>query len=207
MKNEIIQIIDKKYAAEDCVQVMFTYDKSLAILLCDNNGKNVKKAIFYDLGSQNNIGYINEYVKDERRKQFPYSSIPIHTKRILFKKYNVVNQLLNYDCIYKILRENKGEIIVMYCKAVKDKNCAIVIQGLELSSAFYMTADELKHLKIYKTPEPNISKRLNKGFSETEIEQSKNIVQIINNDINIDTNKNVDDKMNNIKTRIRKLKR
>lgn len=203
VNNEIIQIINKKYVANDCVQVMFTYDKSLAIIRNDN------KIIFYDnmQDSQNNIGYINEYVKDERRKQFPYSNIPIHTKRILFKKYNVVNQLLNYNRIYKIIRENKGEAIVMYCKALKDKDSAIVIQGLELSSIFYMKVDELKHLKIDKTPEPNISKRLNKGFSESEIEQSKNIVETIDNDINIDINKNIDDRMNDIKTRIKRLKK
>ena len=176
MQNEILQRIDEAYVAADCVQLMFTYDKAMAII-CGVDEE--AKLIFYHNKTQSssNFRYTNEYVNDERRKQFPYSNIPIHTKRLLFKKYNVVNQLLNYDTIYQIIRETNDGVFSMYCKVIKDGNSAIVIQGLELNAIFYMTADELKHLNFTKTSEPKIRANLNKGFSSAEIEQQKKLVR------------------------------
>lgn len=105
--------------------------------------------------------------------QFPYSNIPIHNRRILLKKYNVVNQLFDYNFIYQIIRDTKEGAFTMYCKVLKDSDSAIVVQGLELNSIFDMTIDELKHFNICNTPNPTIRKRLNNGFSKVEIKNQR----------------------------------
>ena len=153
MKTGIIQMIKKEYVGEDCVQIMLKYKDKLAIKDAQEN------LIFYDNDSpEATHQYCNNYVNDERRKQFPYYDIPVHQERVIFKKYNSVNIFLNYDEIYEVSWELSGVPIKFYCKAIKGEECAIVIQDIELSSLFYMSFDELKGKINLKTPEPKIRK-------------------------------------------------
>ena len=47
--------------------------------------------------------YVNKYLEDERRKQFPYSNIPTHFSKIKFKKVIYTNQLLDFEKPYIIV--------------------------------------------------------------------------------------------------------
>ena len=172
-----IQRVPSAYVGEDCAQLMFTYDKALRITKVGNNPNEEKQVIFNYNEYVRNSEYINEYVQDERRKQFPYSNIPIHTERKNMKKRNVVNQLLDYDTLYIVTRQTEDSFLRMYCQVIKDGDSAIVIQDNKLSAIFSMTPEELKHYGFLKTPEPNIKKRYNSGFTQKEIEEQKQLVK------------------------------
>ena len=151
MKNVILQKIDKQYVGDDCVQVMFNYKKGLCII-------KDKQIIFYHNCDENEAQYKykNEYLNDERRLQFPYSDIPSHNERIGFKKYITVNQLLDYDTIYTVIRDIGDGPVTTYCKVVKSKDTAIIIQDIILSSPFYMTCDELESFEISNAKKPRV---------------------------------------------------
>ena len=176
-KSYSIQYINQQYVSDECVQLMFAYSKALLILKKEDNDK--ETLVYYDnnFDEEPKLTYYNAYINDNRRFQFPYSNIPIHNTKIGLKKYKVVNQLLEYDTIYRIKTEINGNIYTQYCKVLKDKEKAIAIQDLDLSSLFFMTTDELKNLNIQKAKEPKISKRLNKGFSNDELNKNKKLVK------------------------------
>ena len=71
--NEIIQRIKSCYVADDCIQIMTPYRDGITILSQDDILFHYKKNSNY---------YINKYLQDERRKQFPYSNIPTHYSRV-----------------------------------------------------------------------------------------------------------------------------
>lgn len=95
-------------------------------------------------------------MNDERRLRFPYSDIPSHNERIGFKKYITVNQLLDYDTIYTVIRDIGDGPVTTYCKVVKSKDTAIIIQDIILSSPFYMTCDELESFEISNAKRPRV---------------------------------------------------
>ena len=177
----IIQRISSEYCTKDCVQLMFTYDKALCVIKKTNKDTKENELIFYDnsLDSKDKLEYTNKYISDDRRKQFPYSNIPFHTKRIQFKKYNVVNQILDYDNIYMIMHGNENRIITLFCKVIKDIDSAIVIQDTKLSSIFYMNIDELKALYFDKELESNIKKSINSEISKKERKHLKRLEKML----------------------------
>lgn len=151
--SNIIQKIDKKYVGSDCVQVMFKHNHGLVII-------KDKQIVFCDLphDSTNEFGYINKYLQDDRRHQFPYSDLPEHNEVIEADLYVVVNQLLEYDSIYTIMRaDNKNnESSTVYCKITKVKNDAIIVQSTDENSPYFnIDIDMLKNIAEY-APEPKI---------------------------------------------------
>lgn len=116
--NEIVQKINHWYVGDDCVQLMVPYKNSLTILN--------KDGILYHHkdGSENSI---NCYVNDERRKQFPYSNIPIHNSKLgLFDKCHYTNQLFNFEQPY--IRIGDYHLIESY--AIRENNEALVMNRI-----------------------------------------------------------------------------
>ena len=167
--------ISSEYVGEDCVQLMFKFSKNLEIV---GNGK----IIFY--GNYNDgrlCNHINEYVKDDRRFQFPYSNIPMHTKMIGLKKYVVVNQLLDYDKIYNLIvrEENHSDLVnyadenctMLYYKVLKDNNeSLLIVSNYKMNYAFCMNINEIKHLHINSLKESRISRFINNGISRNDLD-------------------------------------
>ena len=172
----IIQKISPKYCGEDCVQLMFTYDKAFCVI---KKNEEANELMFYHnkLKSNSNIKYTNKYVTDERRKQFPYSNIPLHKIKKWFKTRNVVNQLLDYDSIYVIIRGDENNTLTLFCKVLKDGDSAIVVQDIKMASIFEMNVDELKHLVFQETLEPNIRVSINGIITEEDINEGKKMVK------------------------------
>lgn len=132
--NEIVQRVESHYVGDDCVQVMVPYKSEIIILN--------KDGIIYSHqnGSHDSI---NNYVNDERRKQFPYSNIPTHRSRVgLFYKMNFTNQLFDFEEPY--IRIGDNHIIESF--AVKDKSEALLINKVIIGNRTtkYVTRAELE---------------------------------------------------------------
>ena len=130
--NEFVQKIKSHYVGNDCVQVMIPYQNALTIVSPDG--------MLYHHTPESRI-YINKYLEDERRKQFPYSNIPTHYSRILFKKFAYTNQILDFDKPY--IRIGNGFWLESY--AVKDNNQALLVSSIKQPTEYikHMTYDEL----------------------------------------------------------------
>lgn len=116
--NKVVQRIKSHYTGNDCVQVMAAYKDNLTILSKDGIS-------YYQ--EKNTDFYINKYLNDDRRYQFPYSNIPTHDENIgFFNRYHFTNQLLNYQQPY--IRIGDGIIIESY--AIKENNEAFLINEL-----------------------------------------------------------------------------
>lgn len=115
--NEIVQRVNSWYVGDDCAQLMIPYKNAITIL--DKNG------IVYHHEKGSEI-FVNNYITDERRKQFPYHSIPTHCTKCYNGKYQYTNQLLNFEQPY--MRINDGSLIEIY--VVKDKNEALVVSKI-----------------------------------------------------------------------------
>ena len=89
--------------------------------------------------------YINKYLEDERRKQFPYFNISTHySKEGIFKKIAYTNQLLDFEKPYiRIGDDYLSEIFV-----VKDNNQALLIDNIIQPNKYveHMTYAELLQL-------------------------------------------------------------
>ncbi|MEE0699174.1 MAG: hypothetical protein U0M66_01035 [Bacilli bacterium] len=132
MENfKIAKRIPSHYVSDDCLQTMFGYGTGRFVLVNPDE-------VIYD-----NVNNINKYLEDERRHQFPYSTIPTHYGKVLFKKCLFVNQILNFDTPYLNLT-NKG---IFTYHAVKDgKDGLIVTEVLS-------TTDEVEKLLTRKEVE------------------------------------------------------
>ena len=153
--SNIIQRIEEKYVGSNCVQVMFKHNHGLCII-------KDKRIIFCDLPYSAEYGYINKYLQDDRRHQFPYSDVPEHNEVIEEDLYVVVNQLLEYDSIYTIIRsDNKNNVSSMvYCKVAKDEDDAIIVQSIDENSPYFnIDIDTLKNIAEL-SPEPKIRTKL-----------------------------------------------
>ena len=130
--NEFVQKIKNHYVGNDCVQVMIPYQNALTIVSPDG--------MLYHHTPESRI-YVNKYLEDERRKQFPYSNIPTHYSRILFKKFAYTNQILDFDKPY--IRIGDGFWLESY--AVKDNNQALLVSSIKepIEHIKHMTYDEL----------------------------------------------------------------
>lgn len=137
--NEIVQRINSWYVGEDCVQVMIPYKDAITIL--DRNG------IVYH--HQEGSKVINNYITDERRKQFPYHTIPTYnTKFAFYGVYHYANQLFDYEQPY--IRINGGHLIESY--VVKDKSEALAVSKVMpiYKSTSFKTRKELE--KLFEKP-------------------------------------------------------
>ena len=115
--NEIVQKVNKWYVGDDCAQLMVPYKNAITIL--DRNG------IVYHHKEGSEV-FVNRYITDERRKQFPYHSIPTHYTKFFDGVYQKTNQLFDFEQPY--MRINNGSIIESY--VVKDKSEALLISKI-----------------------------------------------------------------------------
>lgn len=137
---KIAKKVPSHYVGEDCLQQMIGYSNGLLLL-------NPDEIIYQDTGSKNKI---NKYLTDERRHQFPYSNIPTHYQRVLFKKYLFTNQLLNFDTPY--LQLSSQGIFTKYALK-KGKEGIIVFESLmttEKTHESLLTREELDRFFDYE---------------------------------------------------------
>ena len=109
-KSKLVQRIKSHYVGEDCIQVMVPYMSSCVIF----NQNDIQY-----LDHKDN-SFINNYIEDERRKQFPYHNITQHHRN---KKINLANQIYEFDKPYLEIR--LGGVFESY--AVKDNNEALLL--------------------------------------------------------------------------------
>lgn len=146
MKSKIIiQRIPEHYVRDDYFQIILGYQRSMA--LRDN--------VTFKYMDWPNEERINSYIDDERKDKFPYSNIPTHKKRILFKKYNMVNQILSFEIPYLNFFDGK----ITYNFALKDGKKALLITDIpkinpNKHKEISMTRDELIKLLA---PKENLS--------------------------------------------------
>lgn len=114
-KYEFIQRIESHYVGEDCIQIMIPHYLNNGITVLNSEG------MTYHYKPNSNL-FINKYIYDERKTQFPYSQIPNHKTRVGFKKIEYINQLLEFNRVY-ITIENG--IITEYF-VIKDKDEALL---------------------------------------------------------------------------------
>ena len=134
--NEVVQRIESHSVGDDCIQVMVPYKSEITILN--------KDGIIYSHKEGSHIS-INNYVDDERKKQFPYSNIPIHYEKVgFFEKMIFANQLFDFEKPYISIVDN--HIIESF--AVKDKNEALLINKIIAGDrkTKYITRQELEEL-------------------------------------------------------------
>ena len=169
--NETVQRISSWYVGEDCVQIMIPYAKAITIL--DRNGI----VYHHKVGSQ---FLINNYVSDERRKQFPYQTIPTHCKKSIFHGTTCyyTNQLFDFEQPY--IRVRDGYLIETY--VVKDGNEALKVN---------------KTMPINKSTSFGTREEIEKLFEKTT-EENENLHFLYasgampeNNEINISTEKEI----------------
>ena len=92
--DEWAQRIPSWYVQEEYIQIMLTYQNNL-LFFGNQNLINWRYLIEADIETG------NTYLEDERRKHFPYSSIPEHKeKRFPFMKINFANQILDFEKPY-----------------------------------------------------------------------------------------------------------
>ncbi len=115
-KLEFINQLGSVFSRDDYVQIMLGYQDYMILF---GNGK----CMYYHNLEHDNTSYVNSYLNDERRSEFPYSTIPEHVQRIgLFDKYHFVNQILDYEKPYLSIRDGVLEEIVSY----KDGNKSLI---------------------------------------------------------------------------------
>lgn len=133
--DKVVCAINECYVVDDCMQIMIPFKNAATILSQDGILFHSKKG---------STIYINKYLEDERRNQFPYSNIPMHyTRKGLFGKVCYVNQIFDFKKPY-ILISNGG--MVEYV-AFKDNNRALLASpttiSLENKTIMTMSYDEL----------------------------------------------------------------
>lgn len=135
MRKENVQRINSWYVGDDCAQIAVSYKNALSILSQDT--------VLYHHYPGSSC-FINRYLDDERRYNFPYSNIPTHCDRRLFTKYNYANQLFGFDKPY--IRIGDGKIVESF--VVKDGKDALLVNKLLTgqSEVKYMTNKELQEI-------------------------------------------------------------
>ena len=90
--KEVIQKIDSKYVSNECIQIGLPLTGNSISFF---NGEEI--LYYYNKYTSE---FKNKYVCDSRRYNFSYFYIPRHDERVGFKKFEYVNQLLEYGKIY-----------------------------------------------------------------------------------------------------------
>lgn len=154
IRRDLIQKIDSQYVGDDCAQLMFKYEDGMAII-----NINEQKLFYYDVPNCiNEFGYVNNYLTDERKEQFPYSDISEHIERAEGQRINVVNQLLDFDCLYEIIRcDSQGRVNVsVYGKLIKDGDEAIFIQSADRNSLTFDAGLRVLKGYVFEASEPKV---------------------------------------------------
>lgn len=89
---EYVQRIPSHYVGENCIQTMIPHLKD-SITILNSSGMQ------YHYKPNSHL-FVNNYISDERKEQFPYSQIPSHKTRVRFKKIECINQLCDFDRVY-----------------------------------------------------------------------------------------------------------
>lgn len=139
--DKIIQRIPKHYVEDDYFQIILGYQHFMVLLDSED----------FKYVDWPKMELINTYIDDKRKDIFPYSNIPIHKKSILFKKYNMVNQLLSFETPYLMFSSE----CLRYYFALKDGNDGLVISSTpkinpDNHKEVIMTYDELTKLLSLK---------------------------------------------------------
>lgn len=138
--SEIVQRVNSWYVGDDCVQMMIPYKSAITILNKDG-------IVYYH--KEGSEIFVNNYVNDERRKQFPYNNIPTHYSKFLIGgKFHYTNQLLEFEQPY--IRVNDGHIIESY--VIKDNNEALAVNKIMpiVKETSFKTREELE--KMFEQP-------------------------------------------------------
>ena len=113
---EFVQRIESHYVSDDCIQIMVPHTLNSGITILNSEG------MVYHYKPNSHL-FINKYFSDARKEQFPYSKIPSHKSKIGLKKYEYVNQILDFNRIYIEIGEN--EVKERY--AIKDGDEALLV--------------------------------------------------------------------------------
>ncbi len=137
IKYEYTQRIPSHYVGSDCIQIMVPQiNGGITVLNSDE--------IIYHY-RKDSTSFINKYVQDERREQFPYSNIPTHKSRFKGKTIEYINQLFDFNRVYIEIVD--GLIKENY--AIKDGNEALLATKFILPNkeqTRYMNRSELEKL-------------------------------------------------------------
>lgn len=117
MKNRevVLERVSKPYVGDTCVQISEGYNESLTIFS--------KMGIMYHDIIDYPCVSVNKYIKDDRRKSFPYANIPIYMSQSGLVDTKHTMQLYNYDEVYVMIKD--GKIYEKY--VVRDKDSALVL--------------------------------------------------------------------------------
>lgn len=103
IKYEFIQRIPSHYVGNDCIQIMIPHiNDGITVLSSDE--------MIYHYKPNSDL-FVNKYISDERKGQFPYSQIYTHKSRVRGKKIEYINQLFDFNKVYieiadGIIKEN-----------------------------------------------------------------------------------------------------
>lgn len=96
MKNknyEFIQRIESHYVGDNCIQIMISNYPNSTITILNSDG------MTYHYKPSSSL-FINQYLSDKRKEQFPYHQIPNHTSRVGLRKMECINQLFDFNRVY-----------------------------------------------------------------------------------------------------------
>lgn len=202
MYNYIIQRIESKYVADDCVQVMFPYkdelyipDKYIDEKVFKHKDYYIARVGFNSILEEQGIymppvdfkkrHYFNSYTEDSRRFLFPYSNIPVHNSIKNFRLVKNANVIFDFDKVYLVVIDGKR----LYTKALKDGNQAVIFTSTNISMTENVLLDDLNLNKIRKTINPHVLKLLNFKIKISELKKAEKVDyvyafnQIINDEI------------------------
>lgn len=127
--DEMVEKMHSHYVADNYIQIMLAY-RNYLILFGNSDLMYFKN--FIESNPSIREGSRNVYLEDERRNNFPYSQIPEHIERVLFRKLNFVNQILDFEKPYirindgfitKITAFKDGDEAVVHTKILNGKLC------------------------------------------------------------------------------------
>lgn len=169
---EYVQRIQSHYVGNDCIQIMVPHlGKSITIL-------NSEEMTYHYL--PNSSLFINKYLTDSRKDQFPYSKIPVHKKLLKWKKFEYINQLFDFNKIYISISD--GCVRENY--AVKDGNEALLATKILLpveESTKIMNRSEVEAL--LKNTNNNIYGLDGSVLYNFVLETEKEILESYKNDV------------------------
>lgn len=167
MKSRVMKAekIPEHYVSSGYIQDMIAYREHLTMFGSDG-------IIYCDEG---NSIIINKYLEDERRKEFPYSNIPIHCKKVGFQKLKYTNQILDFEKPYLAISSD----IIVEKYVLKDEEQALLITSILSEDKYtkYMNYNELLRYigkrnedeKVYYINANTLSASKNLSFNEEKI--------------------------------------
>lgn len=93
IKYEYIQRIQSHYVGSDCIQITIPHHLNNGITILNSD-----EMTYHYL--PNSPFFINKYISDERKEQFPYSQTPTHNRIVRGKTKEYINQLFDFNRVY-----------------------------------------------------------------------------------------------------------